>query len=471
MICAAPAAARLKVSVASLNFGKVACLGIDNGTEPSNPKSVTISNPKDGSAISGLTIQLAGTDRDDFQITSNTCAPELAAGTNCSVVLVFTPIRLRRRVAMLAISDGDGSHASAVALSGDGIVPRLILPASVSFGAVSVGKTSARAVTVSNPYRARVRIRTITTTGPFTQSNTCGTSLAAGRSCQISVTFTPIISPCNPNGGLETGSLVVANDAAGSPQRAELNGIAVAVSPQTRMFGASAGPDAATAFPLNDTGDLGYSTAPLPGCPDSCKTCAINGSSGLGSFAYTNSMQQGRFGHSGSLLPDGKVLIAGGASDVTINNNAELYQPASAQFVATGQMNPVQGRNPLGLRFLRRFRLARTVEGDRLANERLEGGLFNFISFVEVDRAACVSVETRIEETGRILQRGALGEGKLHDILVGFAGADDAVVRPNRSAHPLPLLDDVRVCFLDELAHSAEGFPAPVPEFGDSFRD
>src|SRR6267143_6453329 len=49
-----------------------------------------------------------------------------------------------------------------------------------------------------------------------------------------------------------------------------------------------------------------------------------------------------------------------------------------------------RGRNPLGLRFLRRFRLARTVEGDRLANERLEGGLVNFFSFVDVDRAACV---------------------------------------------------------------------------------
>src|SRR6202521_6037588 len=134
-------------------------------------------------------------------------------------------------------------------------------------------------------------------------------------------------------------------------------------------------------------------------------------------------------------------------------------------------VGPVQGRNPLGLRFLRRFRLARTVEGDRLANERLEGGLVNFFSFVDIDRAACGSVETRVEETGRILQRRALGEGKLHDVLVGFARADDAVVRPNRSAHPLPLLDDVPVCFLDELAHSAEGFPAPVPEFGDSFRD
>src|SRR3989475_4492595 len=130
-----------------------------------------------------------------------------------------------------------------------------------------------------------------------------------------------------------------------------------------------------------------------------------------------------------------------------------------------------QSSVPLGLRFLRRFRLARTVEGDCLANERLEGGLVNFFSFVDVDRAACVSVETRVEETGWILQRRALEEGKLHDILVGFASADDAVVRPDRSAHPLPLLDDVRVCFLDDLAHSAEGFPAPVPEFGDSFRD
>src|SRR5436853_4829522 len=32
---------------------------------------------------------------------------------------------------------------------------------------------------------------------------------------------------------------------------------------------------------------------------------------------------------------------------------------------------------------------------------------------------------------------------------------DAPVVRPNRSAHPLPVLDHVWVCFLDELAHSA----------------
>src|SRR3989440_572155 len=165
-----------------------------------------------------------------------------------------------------------------------------------------------------------------------------------------------------------------------------------------------------------------------------------------------------------------------GSSIPTIRS-LRLSRPSSTWVRSGGTTPPPprcrtsSGAESLRTRFLRRFRLARTVEGDRLANERLEGGLVNFFSFVDVDRAACVSFETRIEETGRILQRRALEEGKLHGILVGFASADDAVVRPNRSAHPLPLLDDGRVCFLDELAHSAEGFPAPVPEFGDSFRD
>ena len=90
---------------------------------------------------------------------------------------------------------------------------------------------------------------------------------------------------------------------------------------------------------------------------------------------------------------------------------------------------------------------------------------------MDIDRAACVSVETRVEETGRVLQRGALEESELHDIPVGFARADDAVVRPNRGPHPLPFFDDVRVGLLDELAHPAQGLSPPVPELGDSFRD
>src|SRR5690242_691366 len=96
-------------------------------------------------------------------------------------------------------------------------------------------------------------------------------------------------------------------------------------------------------------------------------------------------------------------------------------------------------------------RFPRAVEGRRLANERLEGGRVDLLAFVDVDRAAHVPLETRIEEAGRILQRRAPGEGELHDLLVRFAGADDAVVRPD-GIHPLPFLDHVRVGFLDEPA-------------------
>src|ERR1043166_6612559 len=72
--------------------------------------------------------------------------------------------------------------------------------------------------------------------------------------------------------------------------------------------------------------------------------------------------------------------------------------------------------------------LARAVEGDRLAHQRLEGGRVDCFPFVDIERAAYVAVETRVEQTGGVLQRRALGEGQLHGMLVGFAGADDAVV-------------------------------------------
>src|SRR5437667_9631578 len=104
-----------------------------------------------------------------------------------------------------------------------------------------------------------------------------------------------------------------------------------------------------------------------------------------------------------------------------------------------------------------RLRLPGLVEVDRLADERFDGGRVDFLTLLNVDRAPHVALEARVEQAGRVLQRRALREGELHDLLVGLARAEDAVVRPDRSAHPLPLLDDLRVRLLDELAHPAEG--------------
>jgi hypothetical protein len=95
-------------------------------------------------------------------------------------------------------------------------------PASLSFGDVAAGSTSsAQAVTVSNPGSSAVSVTSVGVTGPFSQTNTCGSSIAAGGSCTVSVTFAPA------SGGNLTGTLSVATSAPGSPITVPLSGTGV----------------------------------------------------------------------------------------------------------------------------------------------------------------------------------------------------------------------------------------------------
>lgn len=59
----------------------------------------------------------------------------------------------------------------------------------------------------------------------------------------------------------------------------------------------------------------------------------------IGLFSATGSMIVARSGHSATLLPNGKVLIAGGrVIGSRILNSAELYDPVTGIFTATGDM-------------------------------------------------------------------------------------------------------------------------------------
>ncbi|ACU73893.1 coagulation factor 5/8 type domain protein [Catenulispora acidiphila DSM 44928] len=92
-------------------------------------------------------------------------------------------------------------------------------PSSLSFGSVSTGSTSAaRTVTITNSGNAAASVSSISTTSGFAQTNTCGSSIAAGASCTASVTFSPTAAQTY------SGNLTVTSTATGSPLIVALSG-------------------------------------------------------------------------------------------------------------------------------------------------------------------------------------------------------------------------------------------------------
>ncbi len=60
----------------------------------------------------------------------------------------------------------------------------------------------------------------------------------------------------------------------------------------------------------------------------------------IGSVAFAGEMLQPRSGHTATLLPDGRVLIAGGMRrNQDFYRSAELYDPSTGKFQATGEMS------------------------------------------------------------------------------------------------------------------------------------
>jgi len=203
----------------------------------SAPKTVTVKNT--GAALSITAITFSGADASSYSETTTCPASpsQLASGASCTVSVTFTPAASGTLTAQLNIADNASGSPQTASLTGTGAgnttPPTVTLtPASLTFATTAVGATSAaKVVTLKNTSTSILDINTggITIGGAdpssFTETTTCGATLAAGASCKISVKFVPAAA------GSLTASLSVADNATGSPQRVSLAGKATGTAP------------------------------------------------------------------------------------------------------------------------------------------------------------------------------------------------------------------------------------------------
>ena len=142
-------------------------------------------------------------DSTDFAITGTTCGTTLTAGSSCTVSVVFQPQSTGPFSTNLLLADyGDGLNANAT-LTGTGTAapaPVAALSSSINFPNTTQGVTSSSLTAMlSNTGNATLNISSIVlggaNSGDFAivaSTNPCGSTLAAGASCLIAATFTPL---------------------------------------------------------------------------------------------------------------------------------------------------------------------------------------------------------------------------------------------------------------------------------------
>jgi len=179
-----------------------------------------------------------GANASDFAISANTCSATLGASTGCTLSITFTPTASGVRTAQLSLTDSAGTQTAALSGTGNSPATDTLTPTSLAFAQQTIGTTStAQIVTLTNNGDvALTLLSTAVTSGDFTATNTCGTSLAAHSTCAIQVNFIPTAI------GVRSATLTVTDQF--HPQTVALSGIGIAppgvsVAPVSLTFAAT----------------------------------------------------------------------------------------------------------------------------------------------------------------------------------------------------------------------------------------
>lgn len=268
---------QVTVTPKSLSFGS------QNQNSTSAAQTVTLKN---GSSvplnISNIGVNSSGYQSTDFAST-NSCPTTLAAGSLCNISVTFVPTNVGYETGQLTINDDASTGSQIVPLDGTGVAvtyrySATATPASLTFGTRTIGSTSnAQTVTLSNTGTGALSINNVIATGDFAQSNNCGNSLAAGASCAINVTFTPMAA------GSRSGQIMISDNATAGYQFVALEGTGAAV-PLT--YSATATPSSLT-FASQGAGSI--STAQVVTLSNTgTGTIEVSGISMTGDFVQSN---------------------------------------------------------------------------------------------------------------------------------------------------------------------------------------
>lgn len=182
-------------------------------------QSVTVTNGTSG-PISIGSAQITGVDAADFTSAfgaGSDCSAIVPANSSCTIDVTFTPTGSGSRAAYLVLANSSPNPSIAIALAGNatpGNTGPILLSSNVLYFDTAY---TANSVVLTNTGATAVNFSSFTfSASGFSQSNTCGSSLAPAASCLLTVTPQKGTTPAS------TSTLTLADDAVNGPQTVTL---------------------------------------------------------------------------------------------------------------------------------------------------------------------------------------------------------------------------------------------------------
>ncbi|MFC6647391.1 choice-of-anchor D domain-containing protein [Granulicella cerasi] len=188
----------------------------------STPQTLTLTNTSSTASVNISSIAVTGGATASSFSQTNTCGTTLAANASCTISVTFSPTIAGTFLAYVTVTDTATNSPQTATLNATGAAATLALSSNaLNFTSTKIGTTATLSTTLSNTGAATANLSSITLAGSsnYVKSTTCGTTLAGGASCTLSVAYTPTST------STDTGTITItSSNATNSPLTVSITG-------------------------------------------------------------------------------------------------------------------------------------------------------------------------------------------------------------------------------------------------------